>query len=71
MSREESLEEIAFCLDSINFFKQMKRKYIDTRVAVNASMSVVLLTERLRLAVKEHKHLFGERVDIVMMESLL
>lgn len=70
MTAEEHIEEIAFDMDCYKFFKQMSKKYKDTKIGVEVDLSLVLLKDKIRKSTKYHKQTFGDSISISIIEAL-
>jgi len=71
MTREEHIEDIAFDIDCYNFFKQMSKKYNDTKIGFTCDLTLLLLKEKIRSATKYHKNTYNERLSVSIIEGLL
>lgn len=71
MTREEHIEEIAFDIECLNMFRQIKSKHRNTRIGMNADETCVLLKERIKRQTAYHFKTYNERVSVILLESLL
>jgi hypothetical protein len=71
MTREESIEEVSYYLDSIAFHSQMEKKYRNTGMGIASKEIVVSLKQLIKNCTKYHKKTFNETMDVVLLESLV
>lgn len=71
MTREENIEEVAFYLECLMFYRQMARKYHGTAVGIASKEIQVSLKKAISNATGYHKKTFGEKLDVALMESLV
>jgi hypothetical protein len=68
--REESLEDIIFEIECLNFFANMKKKYRHTRLGFEMAETHQIIKLRLSRLVRRHKKEFGESVDIKILREM-
>lgn len=68
--REESLEDIIFEIECLNFFANMKNKYRHTRLGFEMAETHYIVKLNLARLVRKHKKEFGEVVDIKILRSM-
>lgn len=70
-TRGESLEDIVMSLECLKFSRQMRYKYHQTRIGFafddTARACVIELKERTRM----HKKVFGESIDVRLLETIV
>lgn len=71
MTREESIEEIAYDIDSLYLFKLLEGKYRHSRMGIEAHMTITMLKDRIARLTKRHKKDFAESVNVKILESLV
>jgi hypothetical protein len=71
MTREESIEEVAYYLESIQFHSEMEKKYRNTGMGIASKEIVANLKQCIKNSTRYHKKTFNETMDVVLMESLV
>jgi hypothetical protein len=68
--RDESLDEICFEVECLNFFDQMRKKYKYSQLGYCFDANYQLVNKLLKKLIKQHEIEFNEKLDITLIKQL-
>jgi hypothetical protein len=68
--RDESLDEICFEVECLNFFDQMRKKYKYSRLGYGFDECYQFVNKLLKKLIIRHEKKFNEKLDITLIKQL-